>query len=91
MGLLKKKEKPETLTDKKTEAVAKTVPSAQTAKASAKKSSADAEITAVIAAAISLFTLDVHDPEEYKMTIKRIDRPYSPWSSKLYMMRKWPR
>jgi len=85
MGLLKKKAKPKAAADKK----ADTPVSA--AKASGKKTSVENEIMAAIAAAITLFSQDVHDTEEYKMTIKRIDRPYSPWSSKLYMMRKWPR
>ncbi len=85
MGILKKITKPKAADDKKAS------PAVHTAKATVKKTSADNEVMAAIATAISLFSQDVHDNEEYKMTIKRIDRPYSPWSSKLYMMRKWPR
>jgi hypothetical protein len=60
-------------------------------KATAKKSS-DNEIAVAIAAAIYLYTQQqVEEKQDLKMTIKRIDKPYSPWSSKIYMMRKWPR
>lgn len=62
-----------------------------TAKATAKKSSDD-EIAVAIATAIYLYTQQqVSEKQDLKMTIKRIDKPYSPWSSKIYMMRKWPR
>ncbi len=49
------------------------------------------DLVAVMAASIFLHTSEFHDTEGLKITIKRIDRPYSPWSSKIYMMRKWPR
>ena len=49
------------------------------------------EITAVIAATIHLYLQEVHDFENYSLTIKRIDKIYSPWSSKIYGLRKWPR
>lgn len=49
------------------------------------------DLIAVMAASIFLNTSEYHDTEGLKITIKRIDRPYSPWSSKIYMMRKWPR
>jgi len=79
MALLKKKPK------KKEEAkpvAAKTAP----------KKSADDEIAVAIATAIYLHTQQqVNEKQDLKMTIKRIDKPYSPWSSKIYMMRKWPR
>jgi hypothetical protein len=59
---------------------------------SAPKKSADDEIAVVIATAIYLHTeQQVTEKQDLKMTIKRIDKPYSPWSSKIYMMRKWPR
>jgi len=60
------------------------------AKVPAKKS-ADDEIAIAIATAIFLHTQQqIHDTENSKMTIQRIDKPYSPWSSKNHMMRKWP-
>lgn len=49
------------------------------------------EINAAIAAAIFLYRQEVHDYEDTVLTIKRIDRAYSPWSSKIYSLRKYPR
>jgi glutaconyl-CoA/methylmalonyl-CoA decarboxylase subunit delta len=37
-----------------------------------------------IAMALALYTEDVHDNESNVITIKRIERRYSPWSSKIY-------
>ncbi len=61
------------------------------AKPQVKKSGAEDEIATAIAAALALYTQGAAETIDSKMTIKRIDRPYSPWSSKIYMMRKWPR
>ena len=61
------------------------------AKPQSKKSVSDDEIMTAIATAIALYTQGSYETIDSKMTIKRIDRPYSPWSSKIYMMRKWPR
>lgn len=80
MGLLKKKEI-KRKEDTKPAAV-KTAP----------KKSAEDEVAVAIATAIYLYTQQqVSEKQDLKMTIKRIDKPYSPWSSKIYMMRKWPR
>jgi hypothetical protein len=49
------------------------------------------DITAAIAVAIFLYRQEVHDYEDTVLTIKRIDRAYSPWSSKIYTLRKNPR
>ena len=49
------------------------------------------EISAIIAAAIHLYVQEYHDFENMSLTIKRIDKNYSPWSSKIYGLRKWPR
>ncbi len=58
----------------------------------APKKSAEDEVAVAIATAIYLYTQQqVSEKQDLKMTIKRIDKPYSPWSSKIYMMRKWPR
>lgn len=51
----------------------------------------DIELTTAIAAAIYLYRQEVHDYEDSVLTIKRIDRAYSPWSSKIYSLRKYPR
>ncbi len=79
MALLKRN------TKKKTEAT-KPAPKAQT-----KKNVQEDEIFAAIATAIAAYSQGSYEQIDSKMTIKRIDRPYSPWSSKIYMMRKWPR
>lgn len=42
------------------------------------------EETAAISAAIFLFVGDLHDEEHTVLTIQRISRRYSPWSSKIY-------
>jgi glutaconyl-CoA/methylmalonyl-CoA decarboxylase subunit delta len=39
---------------------------------------------AAIAMALHLFYDEVHDDESNVITIKRIERRYSPWSSKIY-------
>ena len=49
------------------------------------------DIFAAIATAIFLYRQEVHDMETTVLTIKRIDRMYSPWSSKIYGLRKSPR
>ena len=79
MALLKRN------TKKKTEVI-KPAPKTQ-----AKKSVQEDEIMAAIATAIAAYSQGSYEQIDSKMTIKRIDRPYSPWSSKIYMMRKWPR
>jgi glutaconyl-CoA/methylmalonyl-CoA decarboxylase subunit delta len=42
------------------------------------------EETAAISAAIFLFVADLHDEENRVLTIQKISRRYSPWSSKIY-------
>lgn len=46
--------------------------------------------TAAIAMALHLFFEDEHDEESNIITIKRIERRYSPWSSKIYGVRNFP-
>jgi hypothetical protein len=55
------------------------------------KAGAEEEIAVAMATAIHLFTQEVHDDENYVLTIKRIEKPYSPWSSKIYGLRVWPK
>jgi hypothetical protein len=55
------------------------------------KAGSDDEIAVAIATAIHLFTQEVHDDENYVLTIKRIQKPYSPWSSKIYGLRVSPK
>ncbi|MCX6165130.1 MAG: hypothetical protein NTU73_09800, partial [Ignavibacteriae bacterium] len=49
------------------------------------------DLSAIIAATIHLYLQEVHDFQNYSLTIKRIDKIYSPWSSKIYGLRKLPR
>jgi Na+-transporting methylmalonyl-CoA/oxaloacetate decarboxylase gamma subunit len=44
----------------------------------------DANEIAAISMALHLFMNDAHDVESNVITIKRIERRYSPWSSKIY-------
>ncbi|WP_075591385.1 OadG family protein [Labilibacter marinus] len=44
------------------------------------------ETNAVIATALHLFLNENHDDESNVITIKQVQRRYSPWSSKLYGM-----
>jgi len=63
----------------------------QTAEITKKTPAKINEINAVIAAAVYLTAQEIHDSEQYVLTIKRIDKIYSPWSSKIYGLRKSPR
>ncbi len=44
---------------------------------------------AAIAVALHLYFSELHDEEKTVMTIKKVSKTYSPWSSKLYGM-QWP-
>ena len=48
------------------------------------------DLTAAIASALYLYYNELHDPESNIITIKRVRKRYSPWSSKIYGLRKWP-
>ena len=45
------------------------------------------EATAAIAMALHLYLDEIHDKESGVLTIKRISKNYSPWSSKIYAVR----
>lgn len=45
-------------------------------------------VAAAIAMALHDYMSEVHDEEKTVMTIKRVARVYSPWSSKIYGMRQ---
>jgi glutaconyl-CoA/methylmalonyl-CoA decarboxylase subunit delta len=49
------------------------------------------EVAAAISMAIQLHYAEVHDFENTVLTIKKVQRPYSPWSSKLYGLREYPK
>ncbi|MDP4114910.1 MAG: OadG family protein [Bacteroidota bacterium] len=48
------------------------------------------EIVAAIAAALSLYKTETHDYENMVLTMQKVMRPYSPWSSKIYGLRQYP-
>jgi len=49
------------------------------------------EVNAAIAMALYLYKSELHDYEETVLTIKKVARTYSPWSSKIYGLRNYPR
>jgi len=53
-----------------------------------KDNAATLELGAAVAVAIYLYQQELHDHETALLTIKKINRNYSPWNSKIYGMRK---
>ncbi|GCB37501.1 OadG family transporter subunit [Bacteroides faecalis] len=51
---------------------------------------APGDVYAAIAMALHEMQSDVHDVEETVLTITRVKRSYSPWSSKIYTLRETP-
>lgn len=49
------------------------------------------EVNAAIAMALYLYQNELHDNENTILTIQKVSRNYSPWSSKIYTLRKSPR
>lgn len=49
------------------------------------------EVNAAIGLAIHLYFSERHDKESAVLTINRVAKLYSPWSSKIYGLRKNPR
>ncbi|MEL7586677.1 MAG: OadG family transporter subunit [Prolixibacteraceae bacterium] len=49
------------------------------------------EVNAAIAMALYLYQNEMHDYENTVLTVKKVARTYSPWSSKIYTLRKNPR
>ncbi|MEN8119483.1 MAG: OadG family transporter subunit [Bacteroidota bacterium] len=60
----------------------------QTEIAQKKDLSIPGPVAAAIAMALHAHMSEIHDEEETVMTIKRVARVYSPWSSKIYGMRQ---
>jgi len=48
------------------------------------------DVSAAISLALYLFFDEMHDEESNVITIKRVRKTYSPWSSKIYGLRTWP-
>ncbi len=51
--------------------------------------SAEGDVNAAIATALYLHFNEIHDEESNVITIQRVSKTYSPWSSKLYNMRNF--
>lgn len=54
-------------------------------------SSISGETAAAISLALSLHFQEAHDIENTIITIKKVQSTYSPWNSKLYGMRQYPK
>lgn len=54
------------------------------------KDEASGETIAAIAAALRFYEEDLHDIESTVITINKVARAYSPWSSKIYSLRQLP-
>ncbi|MDD3876575.1 MAG: OadG family transporter subunit [Bacteroidales bacterium] len=51
---------------------------------------ADGNVYAAIGLALHMYTSELHDFEEAVLTINKVSRSYSPWSSKIYGLRQNP-
>jgi glutaconyl-CoA/methylmalonyl-CoA decarboxylase subunit delta len=51
----------------------------------------DADVNAAIAMGLYMYFQEEHDKESTVLTISRTSRSYSPWSSKIYGLRQYPR
>jgi len=49
------------------------------------------EVSVAIATALYLYKNELHDEENAVLTIKKVTRSYSPWSSKIYGLRNLPK
>ena len=49
------------------------------------------EVNAAIVMTLYLYQNELHDIENTVLTIKKVSRSYSPWSSKIYGLRRNPR
>lgn len=49
------------------------------------------EVNAAIAMSLYLYSIELHDAESAILTINKVSRTYSPWSSKIYGLRKYPK
>lgn len=56
-----------------------------------KKHAVSNEVNVAIAYALHLYFQEKHDHEQAILTINRVSRAYSPWSSKIYGLRQYPR
>lgn len=59
-------------------------------KAEAEEVELTGEVNVAIATALHLYFAEAHDQESAVLTINRVGRIYSPWSSKIYGLRQNP-
>ena len=52
---------------------------------------ASGEVYAAIAMALAIHEDSVHDFEDTVLTMKKVEKRYSPWSSKVYNLRELPK
>ncbi|MCK9616953.1 MAG: hypothetical protein M0R21_03870 [Lentimicrobiaceae bacterium] len=48
------------------------------------------EVVTAIGLALSMYMRDIHDFEQAVITMQKVMRPYSPWSSKFYGLKQQP-
>jgi Na+-transporting methylmalonyl-CoA/oxaloacetate decarboxylase gamma subunit len=58
---------------------------------SKKEKAVSGEINAAIGLALHLYFQEQHDEQNTILTIQKNAKPYTPWSSKIYGLRRWPR
>lgn len=59
---------------------------------SAKDYNIEGNVTAAISLALHLYFSELHDDESNIVTIKKVRKAYSPWSSKIYSVNQnWPK
>lgn len=52
----------------------------------------EGNVTAAISLAMHMYFSELHDDESHIVTIKKVKKAYSPWSSKIYSVQNnWPR
>lgn len=56
----------------------------------AKIEDASGEVIAAVGCALHLYTSQMHDIESTRLTIQKVSRTYSPWSSKIYGLNQLP-
>lgn len=62
-----------------------------TSQVTAVNADVSAEVSAAIGVALHMYRNQQHDLDSLTLTINRVSRMYSPWSSKIYTLRQVPR
>ncbi len=79
------------MTHKDRKAAKEKVTEIEVAAPAKKKEGMSGEVGAAIAMALHMYSSQLHDQENPVVTITKVSRTYSPWSSKIYSLRKLPR